>query len=98
MNAMNKRKVFFRVFLIAIYSAFLLIYAAFYGSKYGWMDHGQFDSQSSAFIENGSGSRSVLRGIVVTLWLGVQIVIVRCLSRREAVLTMVLFALVIVAY
>lgn len=78
------------------------MYAIFNGSKYGWMDQGSIESLSQTssvnMIEDRSGNRAVFRGVVFLVALGVQLTIIRKLSRLEAILTAVLLCVVLIAF
>lgn len=99
---MIAKKVWTRLALYLIYFACLLIYTMFHGSKYDWMDQGAMESLSQEpsmnLIEDPSGNRSVFRGVVFVVVLGVQLAIMRQLSKIEASFTGVLLCIVMIAF
>lgn len=99
---MTTKKVWSRLALYLLYFSCLLMYAIFHGSKYDWMDQGSIGSLSQDpsmnMIEDHSGNRSVFRGVVFVVVVGVQLAIMRQLSKIEAALTGVLLCVVLIAF
>ncbi|RMM77068.1 hypothetical protein ALQ71_101360 [Pseudomonas coronafaciens pv. striafaciens] len=97
---MKIKSVLLRIFLYGIYFFCLLMYVLFQGSEYDWMDPSMLASPPgltsspdnlSLPIHDESNDRAVLRGLVVTIAIVVQMAICFSLSRKEAIITVILF-------
>ncbi len=98
---MKAKGILVRVVLYTLYFGGLALYMMLHGSKYDWMDTGALmplpQDPTMTLIEDGSGDRSVVRGVAVIVLVGVQVLIFLKLSRLESVLMAVLLAVVLVA-
>jgi hypothetical protein len=85
-----------------VYLTCLLAYAFFQGSQYDWFEPDSLaplpDYSSAETLEPGDGNRSVFRGMAVAMAVFFQVVIGVLFSRKEAVLTIMLFGVILVVY
>ncbi|MBD8200709.1 hypothetical protein IFU09_05360 [Pseudomonas viridiflava] len=99
---MTAKGILVRVVLYTLYFGCLALYMMLQGSKYDWMDPGALmplpQDPTMTLIEDGSGDRSVVRGVAVIVVVGVQLLIVMKLSRPESVSMAVLLAVILVAF
>lgn len=96
---MKAKSILLRVFLYGIYFFCLLMYVLFQGSEYDWMDPSMLapspnlapsPDNLSFPIQDESNDRAVFRGVVATIAVVVQLAILFLLSRKEAIITVVL--------
>jgi hypothetical protein len=96
---MRNRPLFVRIVLYPLYLGALLMYMLLYGSQYDW-------TVSDAFLpverypeivpmENDSGDRALVRGLLVYSSLFLQLVICLSLSKAESFSTVTLLSLVL---
>ncbi|KKI24806.1 hypothetical protein WX98_18145 [Pseudomonas syringae pv. persicae] len=99
---MKVRKCLTRFLVYTVYLTCLLAYAFFQGSQYDW-----FEPDSLAPLQHyslaepmepGDSNRSVFRGMAVAMAVVFQVVIGVFYSRKEAVLTIMLFGVVLAIY
>lgn len=99
MNIMSINRNVLRVILYFLFFVLLFMFALFHGSKYDWMDSlDPAQSHAGGLVEDGSNNRSVFRGVILALVIGVQLVIVSKCSKLEAALTTALLALTVIAF
>ncbi|RMT71808.1 hypothetical protein ALP44_101933 [Pseudomonas syringae pv. theae] len=105
--SMKIKSVLLRIFLYGIYFFCLLMYVLFQGSEYDWMDPSMLASPPglepspdnlSLPIHDESNDRAVFRGLVVTIAVVVQIAICFSLSRKEAIITVILFGVTLLLF
>ncbi|KPY71042.1 hypothetical protein ALO45_101446 [Pseudomonas syringae pv. syringae] len=104
---MKIKSVLLRVFLYGIYCFCLLMYVLFQGSEYDWMDPSMLASPPglapspdnlSLPIQDESNNRAVFRGLVVTIAVVVQMAICFSLSRKEAIITVILLGVTLLLF
>jgi len=104
---MKIKSVLLRVFLYGIYFLCLLMYVLFQGSEYDWMEPSMLASPPglapspdnlSLPIQDESNNRAVFRGLVVTIAVVVQMAICFSLSRKEAIITVILLGVTLLLF
>ncbi|RMR11795.1 hypothetical protein ALP92_101847 [Pseudomonas syringae pv. primulae] len=102
MNFIKVRKCLTRFLVYTVYLTCLLAYAFFQGSQYDWFEPDSLallpDYSSAETLEPGDSNRSVFRGMAVVMAVIFQVVIGVLFSRKEAVLTIMLFGVILVVY
>lgn len=102
MNFIKVKKCLARFFVYTVYLTCLLAYAFFQGSQYDWFEPDSLAPlqhySSSEPMEPGDSNRSVFRGMAVALAVIFQVVIGVLFSRKEAILTIMLFGVILAMY
>lgn len=95
---MNRKNIVARIVVCGVYASCFLLYALFQGAEYDWMSTGSPMDAPVNWGENGSGNRSVLRGLAVATAIGMQLLIYASFTRREAILTSILLGIVLAVF
>lgn len=95
---MKYKRILTRLVVYGMYAACLLLYALFQGSEYDWMNTGSPMETPVNWADNGSSNRSVIRGIAVAIAIGMQLLIYANFTRGEAILTLILIGIALVAF